>query len=223
MRMSFSGGSGKPRANGEVAWRAEIAPAKAHGRWLRVNLSESARDDVRYPNIIPTRGQGAGVFVPLYQPVIVHGSSHLHKFPGTTCSVQKPTEQILTPEGSPLAKACKCWLLEAWKHTLSCVPEVGSKRFRTKYRQHLQGGALLSINGTYKAVEKWRVATRLEVGRYTQGAGEHRPDDLNSPWLVGKSLGALPGANEGIGQGAQGGAERWTWSNQLKSTWHTRN
>lgn len=105
MRMSFSGGSRKPRANGEVAWRAEIAPAKAHGRWLRVNPSESARDDVSYPNIIPTRGQGAGVVVPLYQPVIVHSSSHLHKFPGTTCSVQEPTEQILTAWGQPFGKS----------------------------------------------------------------------------------------------------------------------
>ena len=166
MRMSFSGVSRKTRANGEVAWRTEKAQAKAHGTWLRVNLAEGARDDVSYPNIIPTRGQGAGVFVPLYQLVIVHGSSHLHSQPPPAlCKSQQ--SKFWLPEGSPLAKGCKCWLLEEWKHTVSCVPEVemGSKRFRTKYWQHLQGGALLSVNGTYKAVEKWQVATRLETHR----------------------------------------------------------
>ena len=72
------------------------------------------------------------------------------------------------PEGSPLAKGCKCWLLEEWKHVVSYVPEIemGSKGNRTEDQQHLWGGTLLSVNDTYEVVGErlpWRPVVKTSL------------------------------------------------------------
>lgn len=68
---------------------------------------------------------------------------------------KRQQSQFWLPEGSPLAKRCKCWLLEERKHAweLMCLKwKKGSKETWGKYWQHLQGGAFLSLNGTYNGV-----------------------------------------------------------------------
>ena len=129
--------------------------------WLRVSPSESARGDVYYPGIIPTRGQGTGIFVSCTKQsvfMLVHIYVNSQAPPLLYKSQQS---KFWRPEGSPLAKGCKWWLLEEWKHMVSYVPkiEMWSRGDRTQCQQHLQGGTLLSVNDTHKVVGErlsWR-------------------------------------------------------------------
>ena len=62
----------------------------------------------------PITGEGAGAFILPYSSVF---SQKLrlgwgYQFPGTVCSLcMQKKLGLMQPEGSPLTKRCRCWLL----------------------------------------------------------------------------------------------------------------